>query len=180
MIHSSTDQINTHRLVIEAYDFLDFSDFFRYPPIFLGLFLQWGAVVLHWNCVITTPPQLMPESKKKILCVEDHEDSCRMVADLLKDYEVVGVYSKADALTKAMSGSFDLYLLDYHLPDGTGLELCLLIRTFDPDTPIFFCTSTYSITKKEIETAGAQGLIMKGPKFVNELRSVVSRTLPLN
>ncbi len=93
---------------------------------------------------------------------------------------MVGTYSKADALTKAMSGSFDLYLLDYHLPDGTGLELCLLIRTFDPDTPIFFCTSTYSITIKEIKRAGAQGVIKKGLKFVDELISVVSRTIPLD
>jgi two-component system, NtrC family, response regulator HydG len=122
----------------------------------------------------------MAESKKKILCVEDYEDMCRLVTDVLKDYEVVGAYSKADALTKAMSGSFDLYLLDYHLPDGTGLELCLLIRTFDPDTPIFFCTYTDSITMKEIKTAGAQGLIKKGALFVDELRSAISRTFPLN
>jgi CheY-like chemotaxis protein len=122
----------------------------------------------------------MPESKKKILCVEDYEDICRLVTDILEDYEVVGAYSKADALTKAMSGSFDLYLLDYHLPDGTGLELCILIRTFDPNTPIFFCTSTYSITMKEIKAAGAQGLIKKGAVFVDELRIVISRTFPLN
>ncbi len=122
----------------------------------------------------------MAESKKKILCVEDHEDLCRMIAGLLKDYEVVGAYSKADALTRATSGRFDFYLLDYHLPDGTGLELCLLIRTFDPDTPIIFCTSTYSITMQEIKTAGAQGLIKKGVNFVDELIDVVSRTLPLN
>jgi CheY-like chemotaxis protein len=122
----------------------------------------------------------MPISKKKILCVEDYGDLCQLVADVLNDYEVIGVYSKADALTKAMSESFDLYLLDYHLPDGTGLELCLLIRTFDPKTPIFFCTSTYSITMKEITAAGAQGLIKKGLKFVDELKDVVSRTIPLN
>jgi CheY-like chemotaxis protein len=122
----------------------------------------------------------MPESKKKILCVEDYEDMCRLVTDVLKDYEVVGAYSKAEALMEAMSGSFDLYLLDYHLPDGTGLELCRLIRTFDSDTPIFFCTYTDSITMKEIKAAGAQGLIKKGTEFVNELRSAISRTFPLN
>lgn len=122
----------------------------------------------------------MPKSKKKILCVEDHEDSCRLIADVLKDYEVVVAYNKADALTKAMSGSFDLYLLDYYLPDGTGLELCLLIRTFDPNTPIFFCTFASSITMKEIKTAGAQGLIKKGEEFVDELEIAISQALPVN
>jgi response regulator RpfG family c-di-GMP phosphodiesterase len=48
--------------------------------------------------------KLVPESKKNILCVEDHEDSCRLVADFLKDYEVVGAYSMADALKKALRG----------------------------------------------------------------------------
>jgi len=63
---------------------------------------------------------------------------CELITNALDTHEVVGAYSKADALLHAVDGSFDLYLIDYHLPDGAGLELCLLIRTFDPPTPIFF------------------------------------------
>jgi CheY-like chemotaxis protein len=66
-------------------------------------------------------------------------------------------------------------LIDYHLPDGTGLELCLLIRTFDLFTPIFFCTATSSITETQAKRAGAQKLIKHGSMFVSRLQSAVSQ-----
>jgi CheY-like chemotaxis protein len=111
--------------------------------------------------------------KKKILCVEDHEDMCALITKVLDTYEVIGAYSKAVALLKAINVRFDLYLLDYHLPDGTGLELCLLIRTFDPDTPILFCTGTKTLTDTQIHTAGAQGLIVKDLQLVEKLEQIV-------
>jgi len=114
------------------------------------------------------------ESKKRILCVEDRQDECDLITIVLSDYEVVSSYSKADALVRATTERFDLYLLDYHLPDGTGLELCLLIRAFDPDTPIFFCTGSSVITEATIKTAGAQKLIRKGADFVLNLKKAVS------
>lgn len=42
----------------------------------------------------------------------------------------------ADAVEQTTPGKFDLYIMDYHLSDGTGLELWLMLRTFDRDTPI--------------------------------------------
>jgi CheY-like chemotaxis protein len=59
---------------------------------------------------------------------------CSLIATILSDHEVVSAHSKAEALRKATGGLFDLYLLDYYLPDGTGLEVCLLIRDFDDST----------------------------------------------
>jgi DNA-binding response OmpR family regulator len=59
-----------------------------------------------------------------------------LISQVLKDYEVTGAHSMDDALKKVTDERFDLYLLDYHLPDGTGLELCLRIRSFDKVTPI--------------------------------------------
>lgn len=83
----------------------------------------------------------------------------------------------ADGLAKAMDGHFDLYLLDYYLPDGTGLELCHLIRAFDSNTPIFFCTHASSISMPQIEAARAQGLIRKGYGFVEWLELAASQIL---
>jgi DNA-binding response OmpR family regulator len=96
---------------------------------------------------------------------------------MLKDYEVEAAYSMADAVKQATAQKFDLYILDYHLPDGTGLELCLMLRTFDRDTPILFATATSSITESQVITAGAQGLIRKGTSFSDELPARVSRLL---
>jgi len=114
------------------------------------------------------------ESNKRILYVEDQLDEYSLVAEILSDYEVIAACNKADALARARAETFDLYLLDYHLPDGTWYELCLLIRAFDPDTPIFFCTGTSSITEETMKTAGAQKLIKKGDDFVDNLSKAVS------
>ncbi len=104
----------------------------------------------------------MPTSKKRILCVDDSTDTCELVLSILKEeYEVTSGYSKADALKRATAERFDLYILDYHLPDGTGLELCLMLRGFDRNTPILFATASSSITEAQVITAGAQGLIQK-------------------
>src|SRR5687767_9605475 len=116
--------------------------------------------------------------KKRILCVDDHHDMCDLVSTILKKYEVVNAHSMEDALRQATLEKFDLFLLDYHLPDGTGIELCLLIKNFDTETPILFATGTSSMTKAQALTVGAQGLIKKGSaKFVEELQSTVDELL---
>ena len=84
----------------------------------------------------------------------------------------------ADAVKQATADKFDLYILDYHLPDGTGLELCLMLRAFDQDTPMLFATGSSSITEAQVITAGAQGLVRKGvPSFSVDLLAKVSELL---
>lgn len=120
----------------------------------------------------------MSEATRKILCVDDHKDFCELVAAILQDVKVVSAHSIADAVLLATKEKFDLYLLDYHLPDGTGLELCLLMRGFDATTPILFITGTSSMTESEAITAGANGLVKKGrTESVADLRSKVTRLL---
>lgn len=120
----------------------------------------------------------MSEATKKILCVDDHTDFCELVAAILHDVKVVSAHSMADAIVLATREKFDLYLLDYHLPDGTGLELCLLLRGFDAKTPILFMTGTSSMTEAQAISAGADGLVKKGrSEAVADLRSKVSKLL---
>lgn len=120
----------------------------------------------------------MPIPKKQILCVDDHADTCALVTTILSDYETTPCYSMADAIKQATARKFDLYILDYHLPDGTGLELCLMLRGFDRDTPILFATASSSITEAQVITAGAQGLIKKGStSFPDDLTVRVAQLL---
>jgi CheY-like chemotaxis protein len=101
-----------------------------------------------------------------------------LVSVILKEYEVTSAYSMADAVKRATAEKFDLYILDYHLPDGTGLELCLMLRTFDKETPILFATATSSITEAQVITAGAQGLVKKdNADFIKSLPERVSQLL---
>ncbi|MBI3650230.1 MAG: response regulator [Acidobacteria bacterium] len=113
----------------------------------------------------------MQESIRKILLVEDDEDTRLMVATLFhySGYECVTVSSIAEGFSHAQSLAFDFILLDWNLKDGTGIDLCRQIRHFDQDTPIFFYTGV--AYPKEIQKAlqaGAQGCFIK-PVDVNYL-----------
>lgn len=111
--------------------------------------------------------------KLRILCVDNGDDICSLIAVILKECEIVRVHTKWAALRKATIEKFDLYLLDYYLPDGTGLELCKLIREFDPVTPILFVTSSRAISIKRAESVGAQGVVEK-LELVDELPVAIS------
>ena len=116
-------------------------------------------------------------NKRRILCVDDLEDICSLICTILSDYEVISAHSKAEGLLKASSGeSFDLYLLDYYLPDGTGVELAVLIREFDQETPILFATSSDAITGEHAESVGAHGVLAKH-HLSDQLRPRVSQLL---
>jgi CheY-like chemotaxis protein len=68
--------------------------------------------------------------KRRILLVEDHEDTLRSMKLLLKrlGYEVLTADNMSDALRIAEQQPFDILLSDIGLPDGSGLELLKRIR----------------------------------------------------
>jgi CheY-like chemotaxis protein len=107
-------------------------------------------------------------SGPRVLCVEDHPDIAGYVCGMLNmaGYRTVTAESLIEGLKLAKSEHFDLYLLDYNLPDGTGVELCKLIRVFDSQTPILFHSniSDPQVHKAAI-AAGAQGFVTKMQAF---------------
>jgi DNA-binding response OmpR family regulator len=106
----------------------------------------------------------MRPTKSKILFVEDHEDTRELMALVLEqaNYEVVTAPSIARALTLAGGDKFDLFVLDSLLLDGTGIELCKLIREIDHSTPILFCSAkAYDKDKNEAFSSGAQRYLVK-------------------
>jgi DNA-binding response OmpR family regulator len=60
------------------------------------------------------------------LCVDDHADTRTLLAYMLSTagYRVVVAGTVAEALTLAGRMSYDLFMLDVRLPDGSGIELC--------------------------------------------------------
>ena len=71
------------------------------------------------------------QSRRRILVVEDHDDTLRSMKLLLHrlGYEVLTADNMADALRIAMQQPFDILLSDIGLPDGSGLELLKRIRS---------------------------------------------------
>jgi CheY-like chemotaxis protein len=66
----------------------------------------------------------------KILLVEDHEDTLRLMARLLRHlgYTVETALCVSDALACAQQHQFNLLISDLDLPDGTGLDLMRQLR----------------------------------------------------
>jgi DNA-binding response OmpR family regulator len=94
---------------------------------------------------------------KRILCVEDHEDTCAFLRVLLSNLQVMTAGTLAEGLHLAQNQDFDLYLLDMFLPDGDGITLCQQLRRFDPKTPILFWSADASPTAyDQAMQAGAQ------------------------
>jgi DNA-binding response OmpR family regulator len=104
---------------------------------------------------------IIMHSKKRVLCVDDNPDTCALIAATLKGWKVVSEHSHAEGLRRAASEKFKLILLDYHLPDGTGIDLCRKIRLFDVSTPILLVTVTHTINHDDVIAAGGQGVFRK-------------------
>ena len=115
--------------------------------------------------------------KKRILFVDDDDDTCEMIVVCFPQFEFVTADSMTAGLRLAQSRRFDLYLLDNWLPDGTGIELCRQIRQFDPCTPVVF----YSAVANESDiqhalSAGAQAYVVK-PESIEKLERVILQSL---
>jgi CheY-like chemotaxis protein len=120
----------------------------------------------------------MSKIKCRVLCVDDHEDSAEMLRQLLsvEDYEVSTANSMKEGLALAKSEAFDLYVLDRHLPDGTGLELCRKLNELTPDTPcIFYSGDAYEVHRRQALAAGADGYVAKPD--IDELIDTVHKLL---
>ena len=91
----------------------------------------------------------------KILIIEDEES----IAELEKDYlelsgfEVDIEHNGEDGLKKALSGDYDLFLLDLMLPGVDGFDICKEIRTAK-NTPVLMV----SARKDDIDKIRGLGL----------------------
>ena len=83
---------------------------------------------------------MINNNRLRVLYVEDNCDSVEMLRVMLdmSQIDLECEVTIGDALTRAGSERFDLYLLDTQLPDGSGLSLCRTLRAVDPTIPVLF------------------------------------------
>lgn len=118
------------------------------------------------------------DEKKKILIVEDEKDISEILAYNIyrQGYEVETAYDGEDGLNKALSGNFDLILLDVMLPKMDGFEICRRVRE-KLETPIII------LTAREEENDKIMGLdlgaddYMTKPFSIGELTSRIKANI---
>src|SRR5262245_48280473 len=133
------------------------------------------TIHFHWNRKIYMAPS--DRDRKRILLVDDQEDTWEMVAYGLSEYRIICARDYDEGLRLARRRYFDLYILDNWLPDGLGVKLCRLIREFDPHTPILFYSAVgYACNIRDGLNAGAQAYLVK-PVGFDELRQAIRRLI---
>ncbi|HEX2972441.1 MAG TPA: PAS domain S-box protein [Tepidisphaeraceae bacterium] len=85
------------------------------------------------TCPMTPPPPR--EHKRRVLLVEDHVDTLRIMSQLLRAYEfdVRTAGTVASAMELANTENFDLVISDLGLPDGSGLDLIRSVHERHPE-----------------------------------------------
>jgi DNA-binding response OmpR family regulator len=104
------------------------------------------------------------EKRPHILFADDDSDIRDLVQFVLQaaGFRVSIVDKSADVLRLVATQRFDVLILDFWMPDVTGIDLCRQIRAFDQSTPILICSGAVSEADREKALrAGAQGYVRK-------------------
>lgn len=116
--------------------------------------------------------------KKKILVIEDEKKIAQIAGYNLKraGYEVDAAFDGETGLMKAISGDYDLILLDIMLPKMDGIEVCKRLR-IKSDVPIIFTTAKIEEKDKVMGLdIGADDYVTK-PYSIPELLSRINARL---
>ncbi len=109
----------------------------------------------------------------RILLVDDNLDHARLAVRALRaeaTWTTEVVRLGQECLHRAADESFDLILLDFRLPDMTGLEVLSRLRARDTDAQVLLMTSQGSeeIAMQALE-AGAIAYVVKNAEFARRL-----------
>jgi two-component system, NtrC family, response regulator HydG len=77
-------------------------------------------------------------SRASVLVVDDEVDVCRIVDRMLsiEQYKLWTSHSVAEAVAAIEERLFDLYVVDYKLADGCGLDIVERIRSKGSEAPV--------------------------------------------
>ncbi|MDH5477890.1 MAG: sigma-54 dependent transcriptional regulator [Nitrospinota bacterium] len=87
------------------------------------------------------------EEKERILVVDDDLNTLKMVESFLalKKYQVVTCLTFRDAMKEMASRTFDAAVIDYFMPNTTGLEMMKAFHDVDADLPVIVLTASRDI-----------------------------------
>lgn len=116
----------------------------------------------------------MDTHKLRLLLVDDHADSMRVLQRLLEmeGYDVQSASNVAEAVALASSHPFDLVISDLGLPDGSGLELMRELRKRHGLSGIALTGSDDTETVSRSRAAGIRQLLVK-PIDLPKLHSAI-------
>ena len=88
----------------------------------------------------------MSPEPNRLLIVDDDPELLRFLIDELSSagHQCIGCDNGQDALLRWRQEQFDLVLLDWTLPDFSGVELCRRLRSSGNTTPVLMICLLYT------------------------------------
>jgi len=112
-----------------------------------------------------------------VLIVDDHQlvsDGLGLLLDGEPDMEVCGYgRSVAEAIRLVDDWDPDLVVMDFHLPDGTGLDAALAIRRVRPEVRFVFLTRDDSVTARIAAVEAGAGAFVHKSRAASDLIDAV-------
>ncbi len=124
----------------------------------------------------------MPKSRGKIwvLMVEDNREHAELCVEHLpsEEFQVDIANTASESLDLIDVNPYDIVLVDYSLPDMTGLDLLRAIKSKGSKIPVVFVTASNDtdISMKALK-AGACDYFVKTFKYYDQLRGRIIENL---
>jgi two-component system response regulator YesN len=118
-------------------------------------------------------------AQRRILVIDDDVTLQEVLSFFLgKGYEVRSATTGADALARVCHEPLDLVMLDHRLPDHTGIEVLVELKSIRPSLPVVMLTGYGS--ERICAAAFRLGVAdyLQKPVSADELVAVVHRILP--
>lgn len=115
----------------------------------------------------------------KLLIVEDEQKIAESLRKNFDDegFETTLAFDGAEALSIISKEAFDLILLDWRIPEVTGIDVCKRIREAHDQTPVILLTALTDVSNKiEALNCGADDYITK-PFLFEEVLARVNATI---
>jgi len=123
----------------------------------------------------------MRQPNYTVLLVDDDVNSLNIMVEIMRrdGYNTISAIDGRDAIRKIQDNPVDIVILDFHLPDATGLDVLEQIKRIQPNVPVIVTSADSSPSiLLDVHDAGAYSFIRK-PANLNRLRQTVSKALSI-
>ncbi|MFC4736412.1 response regulator transcription factor [Bacillus daqingensis] len=116
---------------------------------------------------------------KRILVADDEEILRMLITDTLEDlgHDITEAEDGADALQKLSEASFDLLVVDYMMPEKTGMEVLESLSDEQRNMPVIMLTAKAQEQDKQRALAAGADYFMAKPFSPEELEALVEDIL---
>jgi DNA-binding response OmpR family regulator len=115
----------------------------------------------------------------KILLVEDDPCLAETVGQWLmyEQHVVETALTGSEAIEQLRFDTFDIIVMDWHIPDFTGLEVCKRFRSAGGTTPVLLLSGSDSGAERQQGLAAGANDFLKKPFQLKELSARLQKLL---